>query len=147
MLLANNVDLVVVSIGLPEKGAQLMKHLNIKDGIDWVFCDPENASYDALELNRGIASTFASIETPVAFRDRIFGMNNRKDGMNDLLDVLSKWKDAIYFPPKQEQAFQQGGAFIFRGSDLLFAHYDAAAGTHVEVAKVVEKAIKVANAV
>lgn len=65
--------------------------------------------------------------------------------MKDLLDVLGKWKDAVYLPPKQEQAFQQGGAFIFRGDDTVFAHYDAAAGAHIEVMNVVERAINVAK--
>lgn len=65
--------------------------------------------------------------------------------MKDLLYVLGKWKDAIYLPPKQEQAFQQGGAFIFKGGDTIFAHYDAAAGAHIEVLDVVQRAIQVAN--
>ena len=65
--------------------------------------------------------------------------------MKDLLDVLGKWKDAVFIPPKQEQAFQQGGAFIFKGKDTIFAHYDASAGAHVEVMSVVERAIEIAR--
>ncbi len=121
----------------------MAQHLNINDALEWIFVDPENKSYDALQLNSGIETTFLSIETPFAFRDRIFGMNGRKDGMKDLLDILGKWK--VYLPPKQEQAFQQGGAFIFKGEDTVFAHYDAAAGAHIEVMNVVERAIKVAT--
>ena len=128
--------------------------------------------YDALQLNRGIETTFLSIETPYAFKDRFFGSNGRKDGMKDLLDVLGKWKDAVYIPPKQEQAFQrkivhlnshmfslfccfshtdfsvnvfiEGGAFVFKGADTAFAYYDAAAGTHLEVSKAVAKALEIA---
>ena len=106
-LLANGVDLVVVSIGKPEIGKKLIDHLEVENGEDWIFCDPENKLYDALELVRGIDTTFFSIETPLAFRDRFFGSNGRTDGMKDLLDVLGKWKDAVYIPPKQEQAFQR----------------------------------------
>ncbi len=145
LLAKNNVDLAIISIGLPEKGNKLAKHLDVEDGIKWIFVDPENLAYDALQLNSGVASTFASIETPFAFRDRIFGLNGRKDGMKDLLDVLSKWKDVIFIPPKQEQAFQQGGAFIFKGKNTVFAHYDASAGAHVEVMDAVERAIDVAR--
>jgi len=122
-----------------------LKHLDIDEGEKWIFVDPENTLYDTLQLNRGIETTFFSIETPFAFKDRIFGSNDRKDGMKDLLDVLGKWKDAVYIPPKQEQAFQQGGAFIFKGEETAFAHYDAAAGTHVEVATAVEKALEAAT--
>ena len=99
LLAKYNIDLVVISIGLPEKGNKLVEHLDVQDGIEWIFVDPENISYDALKLNSGIASTFASIDTPFAFRDRIFGLNGRKDGMKDLLDVLGRWKDVIFIPP------------------------------------------------
>lgn len=145
LLAANDINLAVISIGLPEKGQQLTQHLQISDGIEWIFVDPDNKTYDALQLNSGVGSTFASIETPFAFRDRIFGMNGRKDGMGDLQDVLGKWGSAVYIPPKQEQAFQQGGAFIFKGGDTVFAHYDASAGAHVEVGNVVERAIEIVN--
>lgn len=135
---------MVVSIGKPEIGKKLIDHLEVENGEDWIFCDPENKLYDALELVRGIDTTFFSIETPLAFRDRFFGSNGRTDGMKDLLDVLGKWKDAVYIPPKQEQAFQQGGTFVFKGADTTFAYYDAAVGTHLEVSRAVDEALKVA---
>lgn len=97
--------MVVVSIGKPELGKKLLKHLEVDNGEEWIFVDPDNRLYDALQLNSGIETTFLSIETPFAFRDRFFGSNGRKDGMKDLLDVLGKWKDAIYIPPKQERKF------------------------------------------
>jgi peroxiredoxin len=147
LLTTNNINLIIISIGTPEKGTKLASHLELDydDCLSYLYVDPDNVTYDALQLNFGIASTFASIDTPLTFRDRIFGTNGRKDGMNDLLDVLSKWKDAIYLPPKQEQAFQQGGAFIFKGEETVFAHYDASAGAHIEVMDVVNRAIQVAK--
>lgn len=118
-----------------------MHHLNITDrGEDWFFCDPENALYDALGINSGLGS-FIAPETAYTFRDRIFGMNGRTEGLKDLFDVLGKWKDAVYIPPKQQQAFQQGGAFIFKGSDTLYAHYDASTGAHIQVDKAVQLAL------
>lgn len=123
---------------------KLTKHLQIDNGQEWLYVDPDNVLYDALQLNYGIGTTFFSIDTPLAFKDRIFGSNGRKDGMEDLLDVMSKWKDAVYLPPKQEQAFQQGGVFVFRGKDTVFAHYDASAGAHLEVATAVDQALQVA---
>ena len=53
-LLAAGVDqLVMVSIGTPETGSKLMDHLKIDNGADFVFSDPENSVYNALDLNRG----------------------------------------------------------------------------------------------
>lgn len=134
--------MAVVSIGVSEKAQALLKHLDIQNGNEWLFCDPDNIVYEALDMNNSVASTFFSPETPYAFRDRIFGLNGRKDGLQDLFNVLSKWKDAAYVPPKQEQAFQQGGAFIFRGIDTVYAHYDASAGAHIPVDDLVRLALE-----
>ena len=81
----SNIRLVMISIGKPEVGRQLMDHLELKE----LFVDPENKIYDALDLNRGIDRTFANINTPLAFLDRF----TKKDGMKDLLNVLSKWSN------------------------------------------------------
>ena len=55
------------------------------------FQDPENAIYDALYLNRGVKETFFTVSTPFAFLDRF----TKKDGMKDLLEVLSKWNKGM----------------------------------------------------
>jgi hypothetical protein len=39
----------------------------------------------------------------------------------------------------------EGGVFIFKGESTVYAYYDAAAGTHLEVAKAVDKALEVAT--
>ena len=81
------IRLVMISVGKPEIGAQLVDHLQILHGEKYLFVDPENALYDALDLNRGVGRTFANINTPLAFLDRF----TKPDGMGDLLAVLSKW--------------------------------------------------------
>lgn len=106
--------------------------------------DPDNAIYDDLDLNRGLKETFFTPSTPLSFLERF----TEKDGMNNLMEVLSKWNEgmystmgcllrfpflfiinkciatAVYIPPKQAQAFNQGGTFIFNGEKTIFAHYD-----------------------
>lgn len=47
---------------------------------------------------------------------------------------------AIYMPPKQEQAFLQGGTFVFDGPDCVYAHYDESTAAHANVNDVVELA-------
>lgn len=49
---------------------------------------------------------------------------------------------AAYNPPKSGQAFNQGGTFIFRGKDTIYAHYDEATSAHADVATVINLAIK-----
>lgn len=128
-----------------------MQHLEITNGGEgWFYCDPKNELYDALNLNSGFSTLFAP-ETAYTMRDRIFGelgiseifrTNEKVDSMKDLFGVLEKWKDAVYMPPKQEQAFQQGGTFVFKGRDTLYAHYDASTGAHLSVENAVQIAVE-----
>ncbi len=70
-LLANEINFSLISIGTPETGTKLMKHLNIENG-EWVYADPENDAYDKLELNRGWDKMIRPA-TAFRFKDRIFG--------------------------------------------------------------------------
>jgi len=137
------VKLVIVSIGVPEKGRALCNHLGVEDGESFVYVDPSNALYDDLDLNKSVARTFFNPATPLAFKDRLF----REGGMfsSELTEVLSKWKDAVYIPPKQDQAFNQGGAFIFDDDRTVYAHYDEATAAHALPDDMVEKALATAK--
>lgn len=77
----------MVSVGTPEKLKSLIGHLEFENGEQYLFVDPENVLYDALDLNRGIQRTFFNVNTPYAFLDRF----TKKDGMKDLGEVMSKW--------------------------------------------------------
>mmetsp|Transcript_46700 Transcript_46700/g.69450 ORF Transcript_46700/g.69450 Transcript_46700/m.69450 type:complete len:139 (-) Transcript_46700:269-685(-) len=123
----------MVSIGTPEVGTQFVDHLELTGGENYVFVDPETTLYDELDLNRGIKETFFSVSTPFAFLERF----TTKNGMDDLMEVLSKWNKAFYIPPKQEQAFNQGGTFVFDGPKTLLAHYDESTAAHANVDEVV----------
>lgn len=137
------MKLVIVSIGVPEKGKALCEHLAVADGENFVFVDPSNALYDDLYLNKSVARTFFNPATPLAFKDRLF----REGSMfsSELTEVLSKWKDAFYIPPKQDQAFNQGGAFIFDEDRTVYAHYDEATAAHALPGDMVEKALATAK--
>jgi hypothetical protein len=77
---------------------------------------------------------FFNINTPLRFLDR-FTKNN---GTKELTQILSKWNQAFFIPPKQEQAFLQGGTFVLDGNATIFAHYDPSTGAHAPVEQVVE---------
>lgn len=47
---------------------------------------------------------------------------------------------AVYVPPKQEQAFLQGGTFLFHNGETRFAHYDPSTAAHASIDQVVELA-------
>jgi hypothetical protein len=81
------VSLIMVSIGKPQIGKELIEHLGVPNGKECLFVDPDNALYDTLNLNKGIKETFFSPSTPFAFLGRF----TKKDGMKELTEVLSKW--------------------------------------------------------
>lgn len=131
----------MVSIGKPEVGKKLCNHLGIKDLDSFLFADPDNSVYDDLDLNRGVSVTFFNPATPFSIRDRLF----QKNGMKELTEVLGRWSNAIYIPPKRDQAFIQGGTFIFDGNRTLLAHYNEATGADANVENVVKLALDAAN--
>ena len=67
-------------------GKELVQHLQIPNGEEFIFADPENALYDDLDLNHGVATTFLSPATPFAIRDRLFSGDTKELG-----EVLQKW--------------------------------------------------------
>lgn len=133
---ASGIQLVMVSIGTPTNGKKLVDHLEIPNLADFLFVDPESALYDSLHLNKGVKSTFFSPGTPFAFLKRF----TERDGTKELTQVLSKWNKAVYIPPKQDQAFNQGGAFLFDGEETVIAHYDESTGAHCDMQQVIDLA-------
>jgi hypothetical protein len=138
------VKLVIISIGKPQSGKELCQHLGVEDADDFIFVDPNNAVYDDLDLNRGIQSTFFNPATPLSFGRRLL----RGEGLasEELKEVLGKWKDGFYMPPKSEQGFQQGGSFIFTGKQTVYAHYDEATAAHAIPDEMVELALATSSA-
>ena len=128
---------MAVSIGTPERAKEFVKETGFP--IDNLYADPDALCYDRLKLNKSLKN-FSQKSTPEALAARW-----SKDGAKDLFDVLKRWKPWI--PPKPEQGFQQGGTFVFRGTETLFAHKDEATADHADLALVVEAAAAGAAAV
>lgn len=120
----------LVGIGTPERSLQFAEMTQFPPEL--LLADPNNVTYDALEFKKGIKETFFSVETPQAMWQRI-----RTGRTADLQTVFAKWTKeqakGIWNPPKRDQAFQQGGAVVFFGRRLVFAHYDAATSAHVDL--------------
>ena len=117
----------------------------LPNATDFLYVDPHNEVYDALDLNRGVGTTFFSPAIPWTFGNRL--LNGEPMFSTELMNVLGKWKGAVYIPPKQEQAFFQGGAFVIsKTGDTVYAHYDEATAAHAPPNEMVAKALEVASA-
>jgi len=44
----------------------------------------------------------------------------------------------VYVPPRQDQAFNQGGTFVFDGDQTVFAHYDESTGAHSDIQQTID---------
>jgi hypothetical protein len=64
-------------------------------------------------------------------------------GMDDIKDVLRRWK--LWVPPRQDQAFQQGGMLVFDNERCVWSHFDQATGAHAEFAAVLGVAQQLAG--
>mmetsp|Transcript_17611 Transcript_17611/g.45197 ORF Transcript_17611/g.45197 Transcript_17611/m.45197 type:complete len:151 (+) Transcript_17611:208-660(+) len=127
-----DIALCCVGIGTAERASEFCDHVGFPREL--LFADPDNAGYSALGLNKGVGTTFFTIDTPLSILARA-----QKDGAADLIEATKRWKP--WLPPKSEQGLQQGGAFVFEGSTLLFGHYDPSTGAHVELEDVLNAAI------
>ena len=131
---AKGVGLYAVGIGTSEKAKLVADHVGYSS--DKLLADRDNLLYDALALNSGLQRTFFNPATPYAILDRLTSSK-----MGDLNNVLGKWGDAFIIPPKQKQALNQGGLFVFDGADSVFVHYDASTGAHGDLDRAVAVAL------
>lgn len=118
----------MVSIGPPERGREFCELTGFAS--ESFYADEQGALYEALALNKGARETFFSPSTPFAFAEWL-GRENA------LAETLAAWKP--WLPPKQGQAFQQGGSFVFApGCACVFEHYDASTGAHASPQELLE---------
>lgn len=127
-----DVKLLCVGIGTLETARKFCDHVSFPR--DMLYADPENQAYTALDLKKGVATTFFNIGTPQSILERA-----TKDGAADLLAATARWKP--WLPPKSDQGLQQGGVFVFEGQKLLFQHYDPSTGAHADLDTVIRAAV------
>ncbi|CAL8460633.1 g163 [Coccomyxa elongata] len=122
---AAGVDLVTLSVGVPEKGKLFCERLPFPEEL--LFLDPNQVAYRELALYEGVGRTFFSRATPKA----LSGLNFDK-----FKEAVKGYTFAILKPPRDEMAFQQGGLFVFDGAEVLYAHKDEGTADHAPMADV-----------
>ncbi len=129
-----------MTIATPQKAHHVLTDLNLPT--NFVYVDPEASIHKTLNLHDSFANTFLSPYTPLSISKRIFNdplnpLSGFRAEKSPLPSVLSKWipSGRAVIPPKQKQAFNQGGVFVFSpvGRELVFAHADRATGDHADI--------------
>lgn len=101
---------MAIGIGTPERAKEFCQLTGYP--ASQLLADPENACYDALQLNKGAALTFLRPETPMALAQRAISGDTA-----DLKEALSTWK--AWIPPKLEQVEYMHNISFFSKSSLL----------------------------
>lgn len=129
----DKLRLVCIGIGTHERSKEFAGHVGFPD--KYLYADPNNAVYDALELIKSSPTQlFFDTRTPLSLGKRI-----KKGKTDDLRAALANWKPWI--PPKLDQGFQQGGAFVFDGETTLFGRKDPATGDHADLNELIQIAL------
>ncbi|KAF7828595.1 thioredoxin-like protein AAED1, chloroplastic [Senna tora] len=113
---AAGVKLIAIGVGTPNKARILAERLPFP--MDCLYADPERKAYNVLDLYYGIGRTLFN---PVSAK--VF---SRYDDFKKALEnyTIGATPDDI------SGVLQQGGMFVFKGKQLLYARKDEGAGDH-----------------
>ncbi|KAI3888091.1 hypothetical protein MKW92_009528 [Papaver armeniacum] len=116
------VKLVAVGVGTPENARILAERLPFP--MDSLYADPDRKAYDVLGLYYGFGRTF---------------FNRASASVFSRFGALKKvWKNYTIkaTPDNRSGIFQQGGIFVFKGKQLLYARKDKGTGDHAPLEEV-----------
>ncbi|KAI3931949.1 hypothetical protein MKW98_012359 [Papaver atlanticum] len=118
------VKLVAVGVGTHENARILAERLPFP--MDSLYADPDRKAYDVLGLYYGFGRTF---------------FNRASAGVFSRFGALKKvWKNYTIkaTPDDRSSILQQGGIFVFKGKQLLYARKDKGTGDHAPLEEVLD---------
>ncbi|XP_062156449.1 thioredoxin-like protein AAED1, chloroplastic [Alnus glutinosa] len=113
---AAGVKLVAVGVGTPNKARILADRLPFP--VDCLYADPDRKAYDVLGLYYGLGRTFFNPASAKVF-SRFEALQNALK--NYTIEAT---------PDDRSSVLQQGGMFVFKGKELLYARKDEGTGDH-----------------
>lgn len=126
---AAGVKLIAVGVGAPNKARILAERLPFP--MDCLYADPDRKAYNFFDLYYGFGRTFfnpASAKVLSRF---------------DALQKAVKNYTIEATPDDRSGVLQQGGMFVFRGKELLYARKDEGTGDHAPLDDVFDVCCKV----
>ncbi|XP_008457741.2 uncharacterized protein LOC103497363 isoform X1 [Cucumis melo] len=115
---SSGVKLIAVGIGTPNKARILAERLPFP--MDCLYADPDRKAYDLLGLYYGFGRTFLNPASVKVFSKTRFDVM-REAMKNYTLEAT---------PDDKSSVLQQGGMFVFKGKQLLYARKDEGTGDH-----------------
>ncbi|CAL4927103.1 unnamed protein product [Urochloa decumbens] len=123
------VKLIAVGVGTPDKARILAERLPFP--LEYLYADPERKAYDLLGLYFGLGRTFFNPASVKVF--------SRFDSLKEA--VKNYTIEAT--PDDRAGVLQQGGMFVFKGKELLYARKDEGTGDHAPLDDVLNICCKV----
>ncbi|CAN6309507.1 unnamed protein product [Urochloa humidicola] len=123
------VKLIAVGVGTPAKARILAERLPFP--LECLYADPERKAYDLLGLYFGLGRTFFNPASVKVF--------SRFDSLKEA--VKNYTIEAT--PDDRTGVLQQGGMFVFKGKELLYARKDEGTGDHAPLDDVLSNCCKV----
>ncbi|CAN6281553.1 unnamed protein product [Urochloa humidicola] len=123
------VKLIAVGVGTPAKARILAERLPFP--LEYLYADPERKAYDLLGLYFGLGRTFFNPASVKVF--------SRFDSLKEA--VKNYTIEAT--PDDRTGVLQQGGMFVFKGKELLYARKDEGTGDHAPLDDVLNICCKV----
>ncbi|XP_072972725.1 thioredoxin-like protein AAED1, chloroplastic [Typha angustifolia] len=123
------VKLIAVGVGTPDKARILAERLPFP--LECLYADPDRKAYDILGLYYGLGRTFFNPASAKVF-SRIDSI--KKAGKNYTISAT---------PDDKSSVLQQGGMFVFRGKELLYARKDEGTGDHAPLNDILDICCKV----
>lgn len=111
-----NVKLIAIGVGSPDKARILAERLPFP--LDCLYADPERKAYDVLGLYYGFGRTFFN---PASAKVLSRFESLKKAVKNYTIEAT---------PDDRSGVLQQGGMFVFKGNELLYARKDEGTGDH-----------------
>ncbi|XP_021717975.1 thioredoxin-like protein AAED1, chloroplastic [Chenopodium quinoa] len=119
---AAGVKLIAVGVGEPEKARLLGERLPFP--MECLYADPERKAYDLLGLYYGLGRTFFNPASKKVF--------SRFESLKKAMENYTIQAT----PSDRSSVLQQGGMFVFKGKELLYARKDEGTGDHAPLGDV-----------
>ncbi|KAF8404842.1 hypothetical protein HHK36_009731 [Tetracentron sinense] len=123
------VKLIAVGVGSPDKARILAQRLPFP--LDCLYADPDRKAYDVLGLYYGFGRTFFNPASAKVF------------SRFETLQKAVKNYTVEATPYDRGSVLQQGGMFVFKGKQLLYARKDEGTGDHAPLDEILDICCKV----
>ncbi|XP_050207255.1 thioredoxin-like protein AAED1, chloroplastic [Mercurialis annua] len=116
---AAGVKLIAIGVGTPDKAQILADRLPFP--MDCLYADPDRKAYDVLGLYYGFGRTFFNPASVKVF-----------SRFNSLRQAFKNYTIGAT-PDDRSGVLQQGGMFVFKGKQLLYARKEEGTGDHASL--------------